>query len=93
MREIFQISRVRSQSESYENVRSRVKVSNVNFRKSVVLWANSGGGGGGGGESMFFNVDTDRGSNKVRHVNCLTFHMPHVRTAMEIFKRDVRFPV
>ena len=26
------------------NLSSRVKISNVNFRKSVVLWANSGGG-------------------------------------------------
>ena len=38
-----------------------MKINNVNFRKSVVLWANSGGGGG---KSMFFNVDVDGGSNQ-----------------------------
>ena len=41
---------MRSTSENYENLYSRVKIDNVNFRKSVVLGADSGGGGG---ESMF----------------------------------------
>ena len=38
-----------------------MKIDNVNFQKSVILWANSGGGCG---ESMFSNVDVDGGSNQ-----------------------------
>ena len=34
---------MRSTGENYENLCSRVKIDNVNFRKSVVLCANSGG--------------------------------------------------
>ena len=41
--EFFSFCKSVRTSENYENSYSRVKINNVNFRKSVVLWANSGG--------------------------------------------------
>ena len=61
---------MRSTSENYENLCSRVKINNVNFRKSVVLWANSGEGGR--------DVITLRRQKQLRVTECL-----HVDTSGE----------